>query len=131
MVWVEALDGGNTLKPAPLRDRVLVLKAPFTGTPVELVKTEQRFSGLEWFEKGGLVLVSDYERKKRWRRTFVLNADNPSETPRNLWSRNVNDRYGDPGVPVTRELAAGHRVIRQYGDDIFLTGQGASPEGDR
>ena len=131
LAWVEALDGGNTLKPAPLRDRVLMLKAPFTGAPVELVKTEQRFSGLEWFEKGGLVLVSDYQRKKRWRRTFVLNAENPLEPPRNLWSRNVNDRYGDPGVPVTRELAAGHRVIRQYGNDIFLTGQGASPEGDR
>jgi dipeptidyl aminopeptidase/acylaminoacyl peptidase len=131
LAWVEALDGGDTLKPAPLRDRVLMLKAPFSGQPLELTQTEQRFAGLEWGETNGLVLVSDFDRKRRWRRTFSLNADQPSQPAKEIWSRNALDHYRDPGSPVTRELAGGHRAILQTGNSIFLIGQGASPDGER
>jgi len=44
---------------------------------------------------------------------------------------NVNDRYNAIGTPVTKQLPSGNSVIRQNGDDVFLTGPGASPEGDR
>ena len=43
----------------------------------------------------------------------------------------MQDRYGDPGTPVTRVLPNGERAILQNGDWIFLTSTGASPEGDR
>jgi dipeptidyl aminopeptidase/acylaminoacyl peptidase len=43
----------------------------------------------------------------------------------------VNDRYNDIGTPVTKLLPNGNSVIRQNGDDVFLTGAGSSPEGDR
>ena len=131
LAWVEALDGGNTLKPAPVRDKVMMLAAPFTGQPTKLIETEQRYAGMEWGEKGGLLLVSDFNRKKRWRRTFVLNADNLGAPPKEIWSRNASDRYADPGMPLTRELAGGLRAIIQDGDNIYLSGQGASPEGER
>jgi len=113
------------------RDRILMLKAPFSGSPTELVKTEHRFGGLQWGEKGGLAFVSDYDRNRRWRRTFLLNADNPAESPRLVWSLSVQDRYNDPGTPVFRPLPSGHRAILQSGDWIYLSGSGASPEGDR
>jgi dipeptidyl aminopeptidase/acylaminoacyl peptidase len=44
---------------------------------------------------------------------------------------NVNDRYNDIGQPVSKLLPNGRNVIRQNGDEIFLTGTGASPQGDR
>src|SRR5262249_22482532 len=66
-----------------------------------------------------------------------------------LWSRNVQDRYNDPGTPVLRgdaggfggggggggggmrEGASGRRPILQSGDYIYLRGEGASAQGDR
>ena len=130
LVWLKALDDGNPKKKVPHRDSVMTIKAPFTGQPVELVKTEHRFSSGGFIEKGALMLFSDYERDKRWVRTFLIDTDKPDATPKLLWSRNVQDRYSDPGTPVTR-VVGGQRAILQSGDWIYLNGNGASPEGDR
>jgi dipeptidyl aminopeptidase/acylaminoacyl peptidase len=130
LVWVEALDGGDPKKKVPYRDRVLMLKAPFTESPGEITKTEHRFAGAQWGEKE-LLLVSDYDRDRRWIRTVILNADKLSEAPKPLWSRSIQDSYSDPGTPVARVLPSGQRAILQNGDAIYLVGAGASPEGDR
>jgi dipeptidyl aminopeptidase/acylaminoacyl peptidase len=131
LVWVEALDGGDTRKKVSPRDVVKTLKAPFTGQPVDLVKTEHRFAGMTWGEKDGLVFVRDFDRTRRWARTFLLNADNPSQQARIIWDRSSQDRYNDPGNLVMKRLPNGESVIHQNGDQIFLSGQGASPKGDR
>lgn len=123
LVWVEALDGGDTRKKAPLRDVVKMLKAPFTGQPVELVKTEHRFAGMTWGEKDGLVFVRDFDRNRRWSRTFMLNADNPAQEAKLVWNRSQQDRYSDPGNPVMERLPNGQSVIHQNGDHIFLSGR--------
>jgi len=130
LIWVEALDGGDPKKKVSHRDRVLMLKAPFNGAPTELYKTEHRFAGIQFGEKAGLAFISDYDRDRRWSRTFMLNLDR-GETPKMIWSRNVQDRYADPGTPVTRLLHGNTRAILQDGDWILLNGAGASPEGDR
>src|SRR5215831_4293800 len=78
LVWAEALDGGDPKTKAPYRDHLLLLSAPFTGQPQELVKLEQRYTpgfggpgggfggrtGIEWGEKG-IALVRDYDRDRR------------------------------------------------------------------
>ena len=139
LAWVKALDGGDPKKKATHRDSVFMLKAPFTAQPVELFKTEQRFAGISFGEKG-LILISDYDRDKRWTRTFIVDADKPDTPAKLLWSRNQQDRYSDPGTPVTRGQASSaapqaglraQRAILQNGDWIYLEGNGASPEGDR
>ena len=131
LVWVEALDKGDPKVKVPQRDRVLSLKAPFTGEASELIRTEHRYSGLQWFENGGLLLVRDTDRDRRWVRTQLIDADDRSKEPRVLWSHSVNERYAHPGTPVTKLLPTGQRVIRQNGDWIYLSGTGATPEGDR
>jgi dipeptidyl aminopeptidase/acylaminoacyl peptidase len=108
-----------------------MLKAPFDGKPVELFKTEQRFLEAQWGERNGLVLVTDYDRDRRWRRTFIVNADNPAEKAREVWGRNTRDQYNNPGAPLMRELSTGQSAILQYNDWIYLAGTGATPEGDR
>jgi dipeptidyl aminopeptidase/acylaminoacyl peptidase len=130
LVWVEALDGGDPRKAAPQRDRVLMLPFPFQASPAEIARTEQRFFGLVWGEKRELALLSDYDRDSRRRRTFVINADQPEQTPRKIWDRSVLDRYRDPGTPVMKTLANGHQALWQSGKFLFLSGAGASRTGD-
>jgi len=103
-----------------------MLKAPFTETPAEIIKTEHRFAGAQWGEKDGLLLISDYDRDRRWVRTVMIDADNPAQAPKQIWSRSVQDRYGDPGTPATRLLPNGQRAILQFQDSIYLYGPGAS-----
>jgi dipeptidyl aminopeptidase/acylaminoacyl peptidase len=130
LVWVEALDDGNPAKRVPSRDRIMTLKAPFASSAaVELFKTEQRTSRIGWIEKDRLALITETDRQKKRTRTFLVNLDNTASV-KELWSRDTQDRYRDPGTPVTRVTDAGNRVIVQNGDWIFLQGEGASPQGD-
>ncbi len=137
LVWIEALDGGNPRAKVPFRDRVVRLKAPFKDKPEELVKTEYRAGGgfrsggVSWMEKGAYALISEADRPTRRSRTWLVNADKPGEPPRKIWDRNSQDRYRDPGTPMTHLLPNGQRVVRQSGDLLFLNGQGASPQGNR
>src|SRR5262249_10443906 len=128
LVWVSALDGGDPRKKVAHRDQVRTHAGPFEGKPTELLKTESRFVGVQYGEKG-LALVSDFEREKRRRRTYAYNIDNRNEKPVLLWDHSIQDRYNDPGTPLTRRLPSGERVLRQKGDDLFLAGEGASPKG--
>jgi dipeptidyl aminopeptidase/acylaminoacyl peptidase len=129
LVWAEALDGGNPKTKVPHRDRVMLKRV---GSPaVELTQTEERFEGLQWVEKGGLVFVYDFEPDRHWIRTFILNADDRSASPRPLWSMSADEKYDHPGYPVFHTLANGARAVIEQGGWIYLDGAGASPEGDR
>jgi dipeptidyl aminopeptidase/acylaminoacyl peptidase len=142
LVWADALDGGDPKAKAPFRDEVMMLSAPFTDDPRELVKLEQRFvpaggggggfrsgSAIEWSENG-LGLVRDYNRDRRWLRTFMIDVGKPGEQAKLIWERSIRDRYRDPGTPLMRTLPNGKRVLRQEGSSIFLAGAGASQKGE-
>jgi len=147
MMWVEALDGGNPKEKVPNRDRVVALPAPFNTEPKELLKTEHRFRGMRLTPDGKTALVDDFERERRWVRTFEIDLKNPGAAPKVVFSRNQQDRYKDPGTPVMKGATSlggfagggggrgfggdGERSLLTSGDDIFLTGLGASKDGDR
>jgi dipeptidyl aminopeptidase/acylaminoacyl peptidase len=130
LVWVEALDGGNPKEKAPHRDHIYMMKSPFKGEPNEVFLSEQRFRGMQFSESGKFALVEDYDRDKRWQRTFVIDPDKPGPEPKILFSLNVQDRYHSPGTPVMTRAANGAEVIHQSRGSIFMTGLGASPKGD-
>jgi dipeptidyl aminopeptidase/acylaminoacyl peptidase len=130
LLWVEALDGGDLKNQVPYRDKVMSLKAPFTGAPTEIVKTEARFTNLQMAAKGGMAFVGDSDRKTRRVRTFQIDLDKPGQEPVLIWSRNQQDRYKDPGTPEMKATANGQAAIVQDGDNIFLAGLGSSPTGD-
>ena len=131
LVWVEAMDGGNPKEKVPHRDRLMMIKSPFQGEPAEWFKTEERFAGMEFGDNGSVALVEDYDRHKRWQRTFLVNPDQPSAPAKVLFSLNVQDRYHSPGTPVTTRLANGQRAVHISGGTMFLSGAGATPDGDR
>jgi dipeptidyl aminopeptidase/acylaminoacyl peptidase len=130
LLWAEALDGGDLKNTVPFRDKIVALKAPFTGQPTEIFKTEQRFSSLQVAAKSGMALVADSERKTRRVRTFQIDLDAPAKPARLVWNLNSQDRYRDPGRPVDQILPSGHSGILQDGDFIYLTGTGGSATGD-
>jgi dipeptidyl aminopeptidase/acylaminoacyl peptidase len=139
VTWVEALDEGNPRNNVPFRDRIVALAAPFSGTPVELARTEWRFGGLSYTEKG-IGLLTESDRRTRHTRTWILEE---GAQPRKLWDRRQQDAYGNPGSPILRrDTGDGGRggggrggedrgAILQRGYYIYLTGTGASPDGDR
>jgi dipeptidyl aminopeptidase/acylaminoacyl peptidase len=129
LVWAEALDGGNPKTKVPYRDRILL--KPVGTTTIEISRTEQRFNNLQWIEKGGLILISDYDPDRHWTRTFVLNTNDHTAAPRLLWDMSADDRYKNPGYPVYRVLPSGEWAIMQQNEWIYLEGNGSSPEGDR
>jgi dipeptidyl aminopeptidase/acylaminoacyl peptidase len=131
LVWLEALDDGDPRKVVEFRDRVVKLAAPFSGVPTEMTRTGQRCTGILWGERDGLAFVRDYDRDRRWMRTYRIHSEKPAVTPELVWERSVNDRYADPGTPMTRPLPNGRRVIWQHGDSLFLESTGATPKGDR
>ena len=51
LIWAEALDGGDWNVKVPARDKVMLQKAPFSSPPVEIARTEQRFTGFDWSEQ--------------------------------------------------------------------------------
>jgi dipeptidyl aminopeptidase/acylaminoacyl peptidase len=131
LVWVEALDGGDPRRRADHRDRVLVLSFPFEAKPRQLARTPERFKGVTWGEKGGLALVRDYNRDRRWQVTTLYSSENLDGPGRVIWSRSIHDKYKDPGEPVLRTLPSGQRVFRMHHGAIFLIGKGATPAGER
>lgn len=131
LVWVEALDGGDPKKRVPYRDRVMTYKLGGEEVPGELARTEYRFSGLIWGEKSWVALLKEFQGSRRWTRTYLINPDDSAVEKRLLWEVSAQDRYNDPGTPMSRTLANGFRAMRVFNNAIYLSGNGASAEGDR
>ena len=130
LLAVEALDGGNTRRPAVERDRVLILKPPYDH-PIEVARLGFRYRGVQWGRD--LALVSEYDRRTRHRRTWVVTTKRPNVEPQLLFDYSTEDRYHDPGTPMLAPDGTGHRLLLQSGGGryLYLRGPGASPEGDR
>jgi len=128
LVYAEALDGGNPKTKADFRDRVLTQFAPFTAAPAELTKTQFRFQSIAW-TSGGSIWLNESNRDTRQVRTWVIDA--PGATPRKLFERSSEDSYNNPGTPLRQARNSGGQVVFQNGDNVFMTGVGSSPKGDR
>lgn len=129
LTWVEALDEGNPRNKVEKRDKVMALSAPFTGTAAEIARTPERFQSITWLANGH-AFITDFDRTKRWRKTWLFNPDAPRQTWQLLWDMSTEDAYRNPGSPEFRPGST-HPVAMVRNDYIYLTGQGASPQGDR
>jgi len=78
-----------------------------------------------------MALLTEYNWKKRWRTTHLLNLDKPTVSKKKIFDLSIHDSYSDPGYPVFKTTKKGEHVVIQDRDWIYLSGRGASPEGDR
>ena len=138
LFYVETLDGGNPKVEAEFRDRVMMLEAPFTGAPKEVMRTTDRIvsSGPGWYalelfaftQGGSEALVKQFAWATRDTHMWLIDATGSGAQAERLWSHNDDDWYGEPGSPATTSAHSG--TLRQDGDWIYLSGQGGSPDGD-
>ena len=132
LVWAEAQDGGDPARDVPVRDVVFAHAAPFQAKPLELARLQLRYAGATW-GRGDLALIDEFWWKTRQTRQWRVAPDSPAQAPQLVVERSYEDRYSDPGTPVTGPDHAGNQrlVISSDGGSIFLMGAGASAEGDR
>ncbi|MBU8871449.1 MAG: prolyl oligopeptidase family serine peptidase [Gemmatimonadales bacterium] len=132
LTWVEALDGGDGGIEAEERDRVFTLAAPFTDNPEALITLGQRYGGITW-GSNNLAFASSWWWKTRNVKTWRIRPGDRSREPELIQDRSWQDRYNDPGTPVTERNKYGRQVIltADKGETIFLESDGASPDGDR
>ncbi len=132
LYWVEATDGGDAKVEAAVRDKMVMLEQPFTDPPTVLAELPLRFGGVQWVDKKR-ALVSERWSSTRQTRTYIYDPSDPGQPVSTLFDRSSEDRYGDPGRPMTHTNSYGQDVVRtsKDGKSIYLTGTGASPEGNR
>jgi dipeptidyl aminopeptidase/acylaminoacyl peptidase len=131
LYWAEAQDGGDARTDSAVRDRVLMLAAPFEDEPQTVADLGLRFAGAMWGE-GDLALVTAFWRGNRTLQTWQVRPDSPGAEPVLMHERSREDRYSDPGTPRTTTTARGDVLVTSDdGASLMMFGQGASPEGNR
>lgn len=134
LFWVEAQDGGLPSNRVPVRDKAFLLQAPFNGEPKVLAELENRYAGVTW-GNNNLALISETWRATRNIKTWLVRPGeaNPWASATVVIDRNYEDSYSNPGSPMMHFNNSGQFVIQTSpdGTEIYMTGAGASPEGNR
>ncbi|MGI9519600.1 MAG: alpha/beta hydrolase family protein [Pirellulaceae bacterium] len=130
LVWTEALDGGDPNVEADHRDRFMAIAAPFSGEPRELLRTKHRAFGMSVMDDPSIVMVTDYDRDRRWMQSNMYDLKQPGTSPVTMEDRSIRDRYNDPGRIVMKPDESGHVRALQNGDWVYRIGAGASDKGN-
>jgi dipeptidyl aminopeptidase/acylaminoacyl peptidase len=130
LVWTEAQDGGDPLVKAEFRDEIYRLPAPFDESPQPCIQVEHRCLG--WYDMAapGQLLVTEHDRDRRWLTSRLADLAAPHDS-RVIFDHSADEAYRDPGSPLMTVHPDGTRTILQDGHQIYLRGDGASPDGDR
>ncbi|GAB3719236.1 prolyl oligopeptidase family serine peptidase [Flavobacterium koreense] len=128
LVYVEALDEGDQAKKVDYRDEVFQWNAPFNSAPTSMMKTQQRFGGINW-GNDTFAIAYDSWYDTRNAKTYLLNPSNPNETPKVISDRNSQDIYSDPGNFETKKNEFGRYVIATENGNAYLIGDGHTKEG--
>lgn len=126
LYWVEAQDGGDPKNKAEIRDKVFESNAPFTSNN-ELISTQLRFGGITW-GNDNVAWVYESWWSDRKERTIQLNP--ATKAKKVIVEKSSEDGYGDPGSVILAPNQYGRYVMLITDNQVFLSGNGASPEGD-
>jgi len=132
LYWVEALDNGVYSNEMQYHDQVYFLEAPFDRAPEKFIALEKRFSGILW-GKNDFAIISEQLARTRTQVVSSFGPEDPAKTKKKIFEYGNDDRYANPGAFMTVPNSTGRHVLffADKGRSLFLTGQGASPEGDR
>ncbi len=128
LTYAVALDGGDPENKVDFRDEVFQLDAPFKGDGKSILKTINRYSGIEWGNEN-MAVAYDYWWNDRNTKTYTFNPSDASQKPKVISDRNYQDRYSDPGEFVTVKNKFGKHVLWLVGDNASLIGDGYTKEG--
>lgn len=128
LVWVEALDKGDPAVETEFRDEIFQQKAPFTDKPNSLVKTINRYAGIEWGNETTAIAVDRWWNTRNTK-AYIFNPSNNNIKPEIIYDRNYQDVYSDPGTPVTTRNEYGRYTLNINKNKIFLIGDGYTESG--
>ncbi len=128
LYWAEAQDEGDPKKEVAERDAIYTLAAPFEAEKQKLATTALRFRSIDWSDDNFAILNERWFASRQEKRT-VINPSQPDAAVRVIVERSYDDIYDDPGSPVYTKNKFGERVLLRKKDDIYMTGEGGSPEG--
>ncbi len=129
LIWVEALDEGNPMNIVDHRDKIMKLDVPFGKEPVEIFRTEHRYSNIDWSETADEIFYSEYDRDRLWKRYWLYKIGDKS--PELIFDLSTRDKYNHPGELIKRTTKLGEKVFVKNGDTVyFKNNKGATPEGN-
>ncbi len=129
--WVEAQDKGDPKVEVDVRDRLYILEAPFKDSPEAKVDFGLRFNQVIW-STDDMAIAHEFWWSNRREMVSTWNPSSIDGSKKILFDRSYEDRYTDPGSFQTTLNEAGRRVLlRDEEGRAFLTGTGASPQGNR
>jgi hypothetical protein len=154
LTWVEALDNGDPKAEVPHRDALYMQNLADGSDPVEVMRTQYRFSDVWWGggfldpwggwpdQAGGsgrqdVALVRENDWKTRHSRVWQVlpgssGSDPSKRCPSPLLSYRSEDRYKHPGSPMSVTTAWDGTVMRRDSHGrVFFAGTGGSEDGDR
>ena len=128
LIFVEALDGGDPSKDVKYRDEVFELNAPFADEGKTILKTINRFRGIDW-GNDNFAIAYDYWWNTRNEKTYVFNPSNIDGKVKVIVDRNYQDNYSDPGYFISERNIYNRGVIKIYSGKAFLIGDGYTENG--
>ena len=128
LTYVEALDGGDPSKDVKYRDEVFELNAPFADEGKTILKTINRFRGIDW-GNDNFAIAYDYWWNTRNEKTYVFNPSNIDEKVKVIVDRNYQDNYSDPGYFISERNIYNKSIIKIYSGKAFLIGDGYTDNG--
>ncbi|MEP7157634.1 MAG: prolyl oligopeptidase family serine peptidase [Betaproteobacteria bacterium] len=128
ITWVQPIEGRKN----GLGDQLFALAAPFDMEAQSLAKVDLRFQTVYWGRDDAAIII-EASRKTRRILMWRIHPAEPARGQVKLFDRLSEDRYGDPGVPMSESNSRGGRVLNftPDGKGIYLNGTGAAPEGER
>ncbi|MBJ2174224.1 S9 family peptidase [Aureibaculum sp. A20] len=129
LIYAKALDGGDPENKVDFRDEVFQLETPFKGDGKSILKTINRYSGIQW-ANDNIAIASDYWWNTRNTKTYTFNPSDATQKPVILVDRNYQDAYANPGYFVTKRNEMGRSVIAlDKANNTYLLGDGYSDKG--
>lgn len=129
LIYVKALDGGDPAAKVDYRDEVFQWEAPFEGEAQSILKTRNRYAGIQW---GNDQLAVAYDRwwNNRNTKTYLFNPSDPSEGSTIISDRNYQDIYSDPGDFATQRNEYGlYTLAMDRKGNAYLLGDGFTENG--
>lgn len=107
--YFEALDEGDPKVEASKRDALYLWKSPYTQAPVRIAELPLRAGGIIW-GNAQTALLSESWWTDRKTRTYLIDPLGKNQ-PKVIFDRSSEDRYNDPGSPLTTSNANGFNTL--------------------
>ncbi|MEM7575677.1 MAG: prolyl oligopeptidase family serine peptidase, partial [Bacteroidota bacterium] len=138
LVFAQVLDGGDPANEVELRDELFQLEAPFNGEGTSLLKMPNRFAGVMWGNDDIAMVYANWWNTRNIKviafspgapEAGAISMDPDGAMPKMIQDRNYQDRYSDPGSPITQRNEFGRNVLQVEDGKMFLLGDGFTEDG--